>query len=139
MNGVTLFAPSRLLNIVPSEPDDYLVIPVTIFAGDGSAPTPTPIPDPTPIQIESIPKLSLGSDIVGKAQTGTGKTTAFSIPLIQKIDHTKTTTQGIVLVPTGELAVQVTGEIKKLSQFLPIRTTTLYGGQPIIKQIEELR
>lgn len=95
--------------------------------------------DPTPIQIESIPKLSLGSDIVGKAQTGTGKTTAFSIPLIQKIDPTKTTTQGIVLVPTRELAVQVTGEIKKLSQFLPIRTTTLYGGQPIIKQVEELK
>ena len=74
---------------------------------------------PTEIQLESIPVLSNGHDVVGKAQTGTGKTTAFGIPLVQSIDPTKQVTQGIILVPTRELASQVSTEIRKLSEFLP--------------------
>ena len=94
---------------------------------------------PTEIQLESIPVLSKGHDVVGKAQTGTGKTTAFGIPLVQSIDPTKQVTQGIILVPTRELASQVSTEIRKLSEFLPIRTIALYGGQSINKQITDLR
>ena len=94
---------------------------------------------PTEIQLESIPVLSKGDDVVGKAQTGTGKTTAFGIPLVQSIDPTKQVTQGIILVPTRELASQVSTEIRKLSEFLPIRTIALYGGQSINKQITDLR
>tara|TARA_B100000029_G_scaffold368561_1_gene362128 strand:+ start:2067 stop:3269 length:1203 start_codon:yes stop_codon:yes gene_type:complete len=94
---------------------------------------------PTEIQLESIPILSKGNDVVGKAQTGTGKTTAFGIPLVQSIDPTKQVTQGIILVPTRELASQVSTEIRKLSEFLPIRTIALYGGQSINKQITDLR
>lgn len=95
--------------------------------------------DPTEIQSLSIPVLSKGHDVVGKAQTGTGKTTAFGIPLVESIDPSKNLTQGIILVPTRELANQVSIEIQRLSTFLPIRTMALYGGQSINKQITDLR
>jgi len=94
---------------------------------------------PTPIQAECIPLLLEGRDVVGKAQTGTGKTAAFGIPMAHTLDPTIDKVQAIVLVPTRELAIQVSGELRRLCQFCSLRVATLYGGQPIQVQIEALR
>ena len=95
--------------------------------------------NPTPIQQDAIPKLLDGSDVVGKAQTGTGKTTAFGIPLVERLDPTVREVQAIVLVPTRELAVQVTEELRQLCHFRGLSVVTLYGGQPIARQMEALK
>ena len=93
---------------------------------------------PSPIQSEVIPHMLAGRDVVGQAQTGTGKTAAFGIPLVESLDPGLNELQGIVLVPTRELALQVSGEIKKLSKYSGHRVVTLYGGQPITKQFAQL-
>jgi ATP-dependent RNA helicase DeaD len=94
----------------------------------------------SPIQSQAIPFLLEGKDLIGQAQTGTGKTAAFSIPALEKIDTSLNATQVLVLCPTRELALQVSNEIKKLSKFQTgIQTFPVYGGEPIDKQIKALK
>ena len=77
-------------------------------------------------------------DLVGQAQTGTGKTAAFGIPLVESIDGSSQETQALVLTPTRELTVQVTGEISRLGQFCGIRVVAVYGGQSMNRQMTAL-
>ena len=93
---------------------------------------------PTPIQLEVIPLVRAGKDVVGQAQTGTGKTAAFGIPLVETIDHSAREIQALVLVPTRELAVQVRGELSRLGQFCDTRALAIYGGQAMSRQLESL-
>lgn len=93
---------------------------------------------PFPIQEEAIPLILKGSDIVGQAHTGTGKTAAFSLPILQKIRRNGPI-QALILVPTRELAVQVTNEINKFGKYTGIRTVAIYGGQSIGLQHNQLR
>ena len=92
---------------------------------------------PTPIQKQAIPVALKGTDIVGIAQTGTGKTFAFGIPIIQKL--LSSSGQALVLVPTRELALQVNESIKKLADRLNITTIVLIGGENISRQLFELK
>ena len=94
---------------------------------------------PTPIQEQATPVMLQGRDVVGRAQTGTGKTTAFGIPMIELLDPTRAEVQGIVLAPTRELAVQVTGELRRLAEHRGIKVVTLYGGQKIEVQFRALQ
>ncbi len=94
---------------------------------------------PTPIQAGAIPVLMKGHDLIGQAQTGTGKTAAFGIPLIQRIDSHRSDTQALVLAPTRELAVQVAEEIYELAKHTGMRIVPVYGGQPIDRQFRALR
>lgn len=93
----------------------------------------------TPIQSEAIPVIMAGNDIIGQAQTGTGKTAAFGIPAIELIDIQNKNTQVLVLCPTRELAVQVAEEMNKLSKYLKISIHPVYGGQSIDRQLKILR
>ncbi|MHB9094833.1 MAG: DEAD/DEAH box helicase [Eubacteriales bacterium] len=93
----------------------------------------------TPIQEQTIPALMAGQDIIGQAQTGTGKTAAFGIPLVEKIEIETETIKGLVVTPTRELAVQVAEEINKIGQFKGIRALPIYGGQDINRQIRALK
>ena len=94
----------------------------------------------TPIQQSAIPALLEGRDIIGQAQTGTGKTAAFGIPLLQKIDPKNKKLQAIVLCPTRELAIQVADEIRNLAKYMHgIKILPIYGGQDIVKQIRSLK
>lgn len=95
--------------------------------------------EPTPIQSQAIPTLLSGRDLVGQAQTGTGKTAAFGIPLLENIKTSAGAIFGIVLAPTRELAIQVAEELNKLGQFSNIRTLPIYGGQDIQRQIKALQ
>ena len=95
--------------------------------------------NPTPIQEQAIPNMLQGRDVVGRAQTGTGKTAAFGIPMIELLDPTRAEVQGIVLAPTRELAVQVTGELRRLAEYRGIKAVTLYGGQKIEIQFRALQ
>ena len=94
---------------------------------------------PTPIQEEVIPLVRAGRDVVGQAQTGTGKTAAFGIPLVETIDRNAREPQVLVLVPTRELAVQVRGELTRLGQFCGIRAVAIYGGQAMSRQLTALQ
>ncbi|HKH77577.1 MAG TPA: DEAD/DEAH box helicase [Rubrobacteraceae bacterium] len=94
---------------------------------------------PTPIQALAMPALLAGEDVVGLAQTGSGKTAAFSIPLIEAINRKMRSVQALVLVPTRELAAQVATELKNLSRYEPVRPVVLCGGVPIGPQIKALR
>lgn len=93
----------------------------------------------TPSEIQSmlIPEALAGRDVLGQARTGTGKTAAFAIPLLQRARR-GTATQGLVLVPTRELAVQVESEFHRIGQHTPIRTVAIYGGQKIAAQVKRL-
>ncbi|MNW29756.1 DEAD-box ATP-dependent RNA helicase CshA [compost metagenome] len=93
----------------------------------------------TPIQAKSIPIALTGSDMIGQAQTGTGKTAAFGIPLISKISKTDEKIRALIMAPTRELAIQVAEEIEKLSRFKGLRTLPIYGGQDIVRQIRALK
>ncbi|MDF2540889.1 MAG: cshA [Herbinix sp.] len=94
----------------------------------------------SPIQAKAIPAILSGKDIVGQAQTGTGKTAAFGIPLLQSIDQRERALQAVVLCPTRELAIQVAEEFRKLALFMHgIKTLPIYGGQEISKQIRSLK
>ncbi len=94
----------------------------------------------SPIQAKAIPAQMEGLDIIGQAQTGTGKTAAFGIPLLQKIDSENKRLQAIILCPTRELAIQVSDEIRKLAKFMSgIKVLPVYGGQDITKQIRSLK
>ena len=94
--------------------------------------------NPFPIQQESIPIFLKGLDMIGQAHTGTGKTAAYALPLLTKI-QTRVPVQALILVPTRELALQVTNEINKFSKYIGIRTISIYGGQSIAIQQEQLR
>ncbi len=94
----------------------------------------------TPIQEMAIPALLAGEDIIGQAQTGTGKTAAFGIPLIQRIDPENRNLQAVVLCPTRELAMQAAEELRKLAKYMhSIKVLPVYGGQDIGRQISGLR
>jgi len=93
----------------------------------------------TPIQSLAIPKILAHKDVTGQAQTGTGKTAAFGIPLLENLDSDDKRLQAIILCPTRELAIQVAEELRKLSTYLPkINVLPVYGGQPIERQIKAL-
>ncbi|ERM81395.1 RNA helicase [Rhodonellum psychrophilum GCM71 = DSM 17998] len=95
---------------------------------------------PSPIQAQTIPFLLAGHDVIGQAQTGTGKTAAFGIPIIDLVDASINKPQALILCPTRELAVQVEGEIVKLSRHKRgISSTCIYGGEAIDRQIRSLR
>lgn len=94
----------------------------------------------SPIQEQAIPYLLQGEDIIGQAQTGTGKTAAFGIPAIQKVDPELRKLQTIILCPTRELAIQAAEELRKLAKYMHgIKILPVYGGQDIGKQISALR
>ncbi len=94
----------------------------------------------TPIQQMAIPLIMEGKDVVGQAQTGTGKTAAFGIPILDKVNPDNKNVQALILCPTRELALQVSEEIAKLAKHKPgIKTTPIYGGQAIDRQINALR
>lgn len=94
----------------------------------------------SPIQEEAIPALLEGKDIIGQAQTGTGKTAAFGIPVIQNIEPDNRNLQAVILCPTRELAMQAAEEIRKLAKYMAgIKVLAVYGGQEITKQIRALK
>ena len=94
----------------------------------------------SPIQAKAIPAMISGIDLIGQAQTGTGKTAAFGIPLLEKVDPKLKKLQAIVLCPTRELAIQVADEIRNLSRYMHgIKVLPIYGGQDIVKQIRSLK
>ncbi|GAB6157552.1 DEAD/DEAH box helicase [Desulfotomaculum varum] len=95
--------------------------------------------EPTPIQQLAIPHILAGHDVIGQAQTGTGKTAAFSIPLLEQIDFHKKVLQTLIITPTRELAIQVAEEIGKIGRFCRIKVLPIYGGQSIERQIRSLR
>lgn len=95
--------------------------------------------EPTPIQKVAIPVAMTGRDMIGQAQTGTGKTAAFGIPVLQRIDTSLPGPQAIILSPTRELAVQSAEEINHLAQFAAVRALPIYGGQDINRQFRALR
>ncbi|QQZ09169.1 DEAD/DEAH box helicase [Heyndrickxia vini] len=93
----------------------------------------------SPIQAKTIPLSTQGKDIIGQAQTGTGKTAAFGIPLIEKIDTKNPNIQGIIIAPTRELAIQVSEELYKIGYDARSRVLAVYGGQDIQRQIKALK
>lgn len=95
--------------------------------------------EPTPIQKEAIPVAKAGGDMIGQAQTGTGKTAAFGIPAIDSIDLEVRKPQVLILSPTRELAIQVAEEINKMAQYTKIKALPIYGGQDIQRQFRRLR
>lgn len=94
----------------------------------------------TPIQSDAIPVLMEGRDVIGQAQTGTGKTAAFGIPLLQRVDPEDKSLQGMILCPTRELAMQAAEELRRFSKYMHgIRVLAVYGGQDISRQIKALK
>jgi ATP-dependent RNA helicase DeaD len=94
---------------------------------------------PTPIQEQAIPELLAGHDVIGQAQTGTGKTAAFGLPLLQYLDPASQETQAIVLTPTRELCIQVTQALRAYAEHLEIQVVAVFGGAPIATQQSRLR
>ena len=94
----------------------------------------------TPVQAGCIPPMLAGKDVIAKAPTGTGKTMAFGIPIIERIDPESETVQAVILAPTRELAMQITEEMREVAVCHEgVRLVCLYGGQPIGKQINALK
>lgn len=94
--------------------------------------------EPTPIQQKTIPLTLKGHDLIGQAQTGTGKTAAFGIPIVENITDSRRV-QSLILTPTRELAIQVADELKKIMKYKRTRVVAIYGGQPIFPQMKELK
>ncbi len=103
--------------------------------------------EPTPIQVQAIPIVLQGLDMMGGAQTGTGKTAGFTLPMLQRLAHHASTSssparhpvRALILAPTRELAIQVEDSVKTYSKYLPLRSVCIYGGVDIKPQIAELR
>ena len=95
--------------------------------------------NPTAIQAQAIPHLLSGHDVVGQAQTGTGKTAAFSLPLLEQIDPNRKGVQALILTPTRELALQVYQAIRSFNSDRRVHILSVYGGQSIDRQIKQLR
>ena len=94
----------------------------------------------TPVQAGCIPPMMDWQDVIAKAPTGTGKTFAYGIPIIEHIDPKEDCVQAVILAPTRELAIQITDELRVVSAYRPgVRSVCLYGGQPIGRQIETLK
>jgi ATP-dependent RNA helicase DeaD len=94
---------------------------------------------PTEVQARAIPPLRRGEDLIGQAQTGTGKTAAFGIPIVEKIEPSSRHVQALILTPTRELCVQVDEEIGRIGQFRGVRTVAIYGGSSMDRQVEALK
>ena len=94
---------------------------------------------PSPIQAESIMPLLEGRDVIGQAQTGTGKTAAFGIPMIEGVDLSDNSVQGLILAPTRELAIQIADHLMRLSRYTGVKICPIYGGEKINKQINQLK
>ena len=95
---------------------------------------------PSPIQEQAIPPVLEGKDLIGQAQTGTGKTAAFGLPILQRIDPKKRCPQAMILCPTRELAIQVSDELHRYAKYLfGVRILPVYGGQDISRQIRGFR
>jgi ATP-dependent RNA helicase DeaD len=95
--------------------------------------------DPTPIQAQAIPELLGGHDVIGQAQTGTGKTAAFGLPLLQYLEPDNPEVQAIVMTPTRELCIQVTQALRAYAEHLDINIVAVFGGAPIRSQQSQLR
>ena len=95
--------------------------------------------EPSPIQLEAIPVALEGLDLIGQAQTGTGKTAAFGIPITEKVNPKFQAVQALIVTPTRELAIQVAEEIAKIGKYRHVKPLPIYGGQPIDRQIRALR
>src|SRR6187401_2423160 len=99
--------------------------------------------EPTPIQVAAIPKILAGHDVIGIAQTGTGKTAAFTLPMIARLAEGQTEvrrgTRALVLAPTRELVVQIEENVRAYAKYLPLRLATVFGGVSERPQIEALR
>lgn len=96
------------------------------------------ITKPTPVQVQAIPLLLNGKDVIAKAQTGTGKTLAFALPIVQNIRVDKNQVQALILTPTRELAIQITSEMKKLAAIVGAKVLACYGGQDVLAQVKKL-
>jgi ATP-dependent RNA helicase DeaD len=95
---------------------------------------------PSPIQAAAIPLILAGHDLVGRSRTGSGKTVAFCIPALERVDPRQAATQVLILAPTRELATQITAEVRKLAEFLPqVRSFAVYGGVAYEPQFAQLR
>src|SRR5699024_6235978 len=93
----------------------------------------------TPIQAETIPLAMKGEDAMGHAQTGTAKTAAFGIPMLERFNRNEKGVKGLVVAPTRELAIQVAAEIDRLGRNKGIKTLAVYGGQQMSRQIRALK
>ena len=94
---------------------------------------------PTPIQERAIPPILAGRDVIGQAQTGTGKTLAFVLPMLVRLDASLPHVQGLIVSPTRELAIQITAEVKKLTSGTDFRVLAVYGGQDVEAQLHKLQ
>jgi ATP-dependent RNA helicase DeaD len=99
----------------------------------------TGVVEPTPIQEKAIPILLNGQDIIAQAQTGTGKTLAFVLPILEAIDLNKSAVQALIVTPTRELAIQIAAEVKKLAPAVGANVLAAYGGQDVERQIHKLK
>ena len=98
------------------------------------------IAKPTPIQEKAIPLVMDGKDVIAQAQTGTGKTFAFILPILEKINLQATHVQALIVTPTRELALQITDEFKKLTNDIDgVDVLAVYGGQDVDKQLKKLK
>lgn len=97
------------------------------------------ISEPTEVQTEAIPRLLQGEDIIAQSQTGTGKTLAFVLPMLQKIDISSPYIQGLIITPTRELAIQITRTVEKYAPGLSVNVLALYGGQDVERQLKRLK
>ncbi|MEY4918665.1 MAG: hypothetical protein RL616_2578, partial [Verrucomicrobiota bacterium] len=96
--------------------------------------------DPTPIQLRAIPLVLSGKDVIGSAQTGTGKTAAFALPILSKLGmHSNVGPRALILEPTRELAAQVETSFRDYSRFTDLKTTVVFGGVGYGKQNDELK
>ncbi len=93
---------------------------------------------PTEVQALAIPPLRDGADVIGQAQTGTGKTAAFGIPIVERVDPSLPRVQALILTPTRELCVQVAEEIARLGQLRNVRVASIYGGASMDRQVRDL-
>ena len=93
--------------------------------------------EPSPIQAKTIPPIMEGKDVIGQAQTGTGKTAAFGIPIVERVQDLRQV-QALIMTPTRELALQVSEEIAKIGLYKKVKTLPVYGGQSIDRQIRAL-
>src|ERR671937_1482849 len=94
---------------------------------------------PTPIQEQAIPELLQGRDVIGQAQTGTGKTAAFGLPLLEYVDTESPEVQALVLTPTRELCIQVTPALRAYGERKGIEIVAIFGGAPIRDQAARLK
>ncbi|MEK3854655.1 DEAD/DEAH box helicase [Cytobacillus sp. FSL H8-0458] len=97
------------------------------------------IAKPTPIQAQAIPAVMEGKDVIAQAQTGTGKTLAFILPILEKMDPNAVQIQALIVTPTRELALQITDEVLKLTKDSDIDVLAVYGGQDVDKQLKKLK